>query len=151
MRRGHEPYEDRNYGEAIARFERSELPPLRANDPIDAVISACWRGECQSIAELAQVTAAMADVVIPNQSSLDEDHMRKMRERCQRIAIEQCLGSTEFQHHGLSPGKENGNKNGISRQNPEVCRSSNVHGGPDGPKPDVAKGLPVVGASAASR
>lgn len=98
MTRGYEPYDNVSFGKrhgrtVVEKLRRMEFPKLD-NGKLDHVIEKCWKGDFQSIRDLALETELFGSAYrIPRAVVFDMDHRIRVREECQHLLDEGLLAS----------------------------------------------------------
>ena len=90
MTRGHEPYDDGEFGpkdggKVVQLLKRGQFPPL-GKDDLDQTIHRCWNGEYSLLKDLANETKLLHGAIdLPRAVPLGQEYCSKVRKECQQL------------------------------------------------------------------
>jgi serine/threonine protein kinase len=96
MTRGHEPYDDGSIAPedapiVVDLFQQMKFP-LLGEENLDRVVERCWKGEYESLKDLANETKPLPGAVrLPRATAFDNEYCSKIREECERLVEEGIL------------------------------------------------------------
>lgn len=92
MTRGHEPYEEEEFGDGVdgpslivSRFQRMEFPAL-GEGRLDRIIKRCWYGEFRQMRDIAEETKSLPGAIeLPRAIAFDMGYILERRKECQSL------------------------------------------------------------------
>ncbi|KAG9230596.1 serine/threonine protein kinase [Amylocarpus encephaloides] len=90
MTRGHEPYDDGSIAPedapvVVDLFQQMKFPPL-GEDKLDRVIKQCWKGEYETLKDLADETELLPGASsFPRATAFDDGYCSKVRRECEEL------------------------------------------------------------------
>ncbi|CZS96562.1 uncharacterized protein RCO7_04826 [Rhynchosporium graminicola] len=90
LTRGYEPYDDGSIAPedapvVVVLFQQMKFPPL-GEDKLDGVIQQCWKGEYETLKDLADETKLLSGAsAFPRATAFDDDYCNKVRRECEDL------------------------------------------------------------------
>ncbi|XMA17232.1 hypothetical protein WAI453_010023 [Rhynchosporium graminicola] len=90
LTRGYEPYDDGSIAPedapvVVDLFQQMKFPPL-GEDKLDGVIQQCWKGEYETLKDLADETKLLSGASsFPRATAFDDDYCNKVRRECEDL------------------------------------------------------------------
>jgi atypical protein kinase C zeta type len=90
MTRGYEPYDDgsidlENAPVVVDLLQYMKFPPLN-EEKLDTVIERCWRGNFNTLKDLADETRLLPGAIgLPRATALDEKYCSQIRGECKQL------------------------------------------------------------------